>query len=174
VTGLGSIKQAVKVALAHRDTTIVGSAKRIVNAQLSRCGLGVAYGTPWLYAAFPGAKFCLVDPTREPLPHMETWAKKLDAEVHNVALASESTSLKISTRSTIIHSSLLPEVTNRRIEEQYDVPARRFDALFATFERPAFCKIDVEGAEFVGAQRYGRSTARSRHRSYRNIADFSL
>lgn len=32
--------------------------------------IGVAYGTPWLSDAFPGAKFDLIDPARKPPPHV--------------------------------------------------------------------------------------------------------
>jgi FkbM family methyltransferase len=61
--------------VAHSST--VPSFDRFVQL-LDRAGLtpqtvidiGVAYGTPWLYAAFPAAKYHLVDPTRESLPHM--------------------------------------------------------------------------------------------------------
>jgi hypothetical protein len=107
--------------------------------------IGIAYGTPWLYAAFANAKFPLVDPTRESLPHMQAWAKKLNADVHNVALVAESTPMQIATRSTIIHSSLLHRVTNPAIEERYEVSVRRFDALCPTIPRPALCK---NGSDF--------------------------
>ena len=160
-TVLGSVKRVVNALLsrcghvvAHRGS--IPSFDRLV-ACLRRASLvpqtvfdiGVAYGTPWLYAAFPDAKFHLVDPTRNSLPHMQTWAKKLNADVHNVALGLESTSMQIATRSTIIHSSLLHNITNPAIQERYDVPVQRFDALFPTFARPALCKIDVEGAELL-------------------------
>jgi hypothetical protein len=51
--------------------------------------VGVANGTEWLYEAFPKAKFHLIDPTRESMPHMQAWSQKLNAEVHNVALGAE-------------------------------------------------------------------------------------
>jgi hypothetical protein len=51
--------------------------------------VGVADGTEWLYEAFPEAKFHLIDPTRESIPHMQAWKQKLNVEVHNVALGAE-------------------------------------------------------------------------------------
>lgn len=59
--------------IAHEP--VVPSFDRLV-ALLSRADLiprtvfdiGVAYGTHWLYGAFPTAKFHLINPTRESLP----------------------------------------------------------------------------------------------------------
>lgn len=53
--------------------------------------IGVVYGGPWLYNAFPAARFHLVNPTQESLPYMQTWARKLDAEVHNFGLGDQET-----------------------------------------------------------------------------------
>ena len=168
--------------------TVLGSIKRLANAQLARHGhvvahegtvpsfgrfvsllrranlmprtvidIGVAHGTPWLYEAFPDAKFHLVDPTRESLPHMRTWAKKLDAQIHNLALGAENCSMRIATRSTILHATLLRDITEPTLENVYDVPVRRFDTLFPSIAQPALCKIDVEGAEASALQGMGES-----------------
>jgi len=117
--------------------------------------IGVAYGTPWLYEAFPAARYHLVDPSRESLPHMHTWAAKLDAEIHNIALGAENASMQIATRHTIIHATLLRDLTEPTIEKKYEVPVRRFDEHFGSFERPVLCKIDVEGAESLVIQGMG-------------------
>lgn len=109
--------------------------------------IGVAEGTPWLYDAFPAAKFFLVDPTRESLPHMERWAKKINAEPHPVALGAEAGSISIHMRDTIKHASLMTDITAPNITESYEVPVETFDSRFPSFDQPAFCKIDVEGAE---------------------------
>jgi FkbM family methyltransferase len=158
---LNALKRAVNVGLSRFGHNVVREGavpsfdrlvSRLRQASLvprTVIDIGVAYGTPWLYRAFPDAKFHLVDPTRESLPHMRTWADKIDAEVHNVALGTESTSMRIATRSTIIHSSLLREVNEPAIEEEYHVPVRRFDEFMPGLERPVFCKIDVEGAEMM-------------------------
>jgi FkbM family methyltransferase len=161
MTKLGSIGRAVNSRLARFNIAIareaaVPSLDRFVGF-LYRSNLvpktvidiGVAYGTDWLYASFPNAKFHLVDPTRESLPHMRAWAEKLNAEVHNVALGPQECSLEIAARDTIVNSTLLNDLTRPTIQETYRVPMRRFDSLFHAVERPALCKVDVEGAELM-------------------------
>jgi FkbM family methyltransferase len=167
MTLLGSIKRSVNALLARHGHIVatestVPSFDRFVSL-LRRANLmprtvidiGVAYGTPWLYKAFPDARYHLVDPTRESLPYMQSWAKKLDAEIHNIALGTESCSMQIATRSTIIHATLLRDITMPPVEYEYDVPVQRFDKLFLSLERPALCKIDVEGAESLVLQGMG-------------------
>src|SRR5262249_48379208 len=48
--------------------------------------IGVAYGTYELYRAFPRAHYHLVDPTPESLLHMRQLARRLDCDIHPVAL----------------------------------------------------------------------------------------
>jgi hypothetical protein len=48
--------------------------------------IGVAYGTPELYAEFAQAKYFLVDPLPHSLPYMRMWAQKLDASLYNIGL----------------------------------------------------------------------------------------
>lgn len=137
----------------------VPSAKRFVDT-LNAYGLrpetvfdiGVAEGTPWLYEAFPKAKFHLIDPTRESVSHMQRWQKKLNAELHPIALGAEAGLMRIHLRDTIKHASLMTDVTSPEITESYEVSVQRFDARFADFAQPAFCKIDVEGAEMLVLQ----------------------
>lgn len=111
--------------------------------------VGVAYGTPWLYEAFPKAKFHLVDPTRESRPYMEAWAKKIDAEIYNVGLGDRDAELSISVRPDHSGSSLFVEVGDCQISTTYNVPIRRFDKIFHEFPRPSLCKVDVQGAELM-------------------------
>ena len=111
--------------------------------------IGVGYGTPWLYEAFSEAKFYLVDPTKESLPHMLEWSKKLNAEVHNIALGRETGDLEITNRETILHSTLFKDITQPNIVGAYNVHVVPFDDVFSVFEGPALVKIDVEGAELM-------------------------
>lgn len=141
-------------AVAHAGT--VPSFERLAGL-LSRNGLapatvvdiGVAYGTPWLYEAFPTATFHLVDPTRESLPHMRRWAAHLNAEIHNVGLGDVSGELEIAVRPEIGGSSLFAEVGDVELAATYKVPIRRFDEVFGRLQRPLLCKIDVQGAELM-------------------------
>jgi FkbM family methyltransferase len=165
---LGSIKRTLNIPLASCKHVLVHEAEvatleRFVRA-LRRNSLvpktiidvGVAYGTPWLYEGFPLAKFHLVDPTRESLPHMQAWAKKLNAEMHNVALGTSNGALEIAMRETIIHATIMHDIGKQEIKEKYQVPVTRFDALFPNIERPALCKIDVEDAEMMVLEGMGK------------------
>jgi FkbM family methyltransferase len=109
--------------------------------------VGVAEGTPWLYTAFPAARYFLFDPLRESVPHMERWASKLNAGIFNVALGSQNTTARIHVREKIIFSTLYAEEGKGRNIDEYDVQVRRFDAVIGSFMRPSLCKIDVQGAE---------------------------
>ncbi len=144
-------------AVAHVDNvpSFARFARTLAQAGLTPrtvIDIGVAYGTPWLYEAYPGAKFHLVDPTREALPHMREWATRLDAEVHNLALGTAPGTMTIATRATIEHASLLDVADDAAIRDRYTVEVARFDALFTTLERSVLCKIDVEGAELMVLQ----------------------
>ncbi len=155
------LKHAINKILISRKQVLtheqfIPSADRLI-ATLNEYGLnpvtvfdiGVAEGTPWLYKGFPDAKFHLVDPTRESLPHMKRWQATINAEAHSFALGSEDGRLSIQLRDTIKHASLMIDVTAPLIQESYQVPVCRFDKYFSDYAYPAFCKIDVEGAEML-------------------------
>jgi FkbM family methyltransferase len=153
------IKRSVNRFLTRHGQTIAGYAK-VPSPQrffdmLCAHGLrpqtvfdvGVAEGTPWLYTAFPNARYFLFDPLRESAPHMEQWASKLDASILNLALGSENTTARIHVREKIIHSTLYAGGGKGSDIDEYDVQVRRFDAVIGSFERPSLCKIDAQGAE---------------------------
>ena len=111
--------------------------------------IGIAEGTPWLYEAFPTASYILCDPTRESLPHMQKWAKSLRAQIWHFALGEEETTLEINVRREIGGSTFFKEIGKSEITARYQVPVKRFDAVAGEIERPALCKIDVQGAELA-------------------------
>jgi FkbM family methyltransferase len=110
--------------------------------------IGVADGTPDLYAAFPKAKYYLIDPTRESLPHMQRIVRKLDARIVNLALGDREDEQAIAVRCDDIGgSTFFDEVGPLGPIRRYVVTVRRFDQVVDGFDRPALCKIDVQGAE---------------------------
>jgi FkbM family methyltransferase len=111
--------------------------------------VGVGYGTHALYHAYPHAFYYLVDPTRESLGHMRRIARRLDAEILNLALGDRDGDVVMEIRSDIQGSTLFEECGPREILRQESVPLRRFDTVIGAFERPALCKIDVQGAEML-------------------------
>lgn len=109
--------------------------------------IGVAEGTPWLYRAFPAAQYVLVDPTRESLPYMRKWARRLEAEIWNFALGDASTVMTINVRPSIGGSTFFEEVGGCELKGRYEVEVKRLDEVAGEIARPALCKIDVQGAE---------------------------
>jgi FkbM family methyltransferase len=110
--------------------------------------IGVADGTPDLYAAFPDAEYYLFDPTAESLPHMQRIAQKLNARILNLALGDQEEELAIVVRCDDIGgSTFFEEVGPLGATRRYTVKVRRFDRAVDDFDRPALCKIDVQGAE---------------------------
>jgi FkbM family methyltransferase len=114
--------------------------------------IGVGFGTYGLYHLFPDAFYHLVDPTPESLPYMQKLARRLHCEVHPLALGDRDGEATLEIRSDIQGSTLLEEVGPREFLRFDRVPVRRFDSLFASFPRPALCKIDVQGAEMMVLQ----------------------
>lgn len=111
--------------------------------------VGVASGTPWLYAAFPQAFFYLIEPTREALPHAQRWAGRLRAEVVAVALGAEDGTAIIDVPADVAGATLLQHVEAAKRSTSYEVSLRRMDTLNLRIERPCLCKIDVQGAELA-------------------------
>ena len=110
--------------------------------------IGVADGTPDLYAAFPQAQYYLVDPTLESLPHMQRIARRLNAKILNIALGEEDKELTIGVRpNDIAGSTFFEEIGPLANVKRYPVVVRRFDQVVNGFAKPALCKIDVQGAE---------------------------
>lgn len=123
---------------------------------LSRSGLaprtvldiGVGRGTPWLYAAFPDARYYLIEPTREALVHARRWAERLKAEVIGVAVGAEDGVAVIDVPDDLGGATLLRHVGGGN-GRRYEVPLRRLDSLALDIVRPCLCKIDVQGAELA-------------------------
>jgi len=117
--------------------------------------IGVAAGTPWLYDAYPEAKYFLVDPTPQSLPLMRALSQRLNADVLNFALGNSDGTVTIKIRPDHSGSSLFAEVGEAEILEELEVPVRRFDGVMEDFERPALLKMDVQGAEIMVLQGIG-------------------
>src|SRR5690349_15078871 len=98
--------------------------------------IGVASGTPVLYEAWPRSHFILVDPTRESLPFMQSLARQMDAEFHNVALGTQDGEMEMEVRpDNIGGSSFFHDVGHVPNAVRYKVPVRRFDALLGPLAR---------------------------------------
>lgn len=111
--------------------------------------IGVGFGTPELYHAFPDAYYYLIDPTPESLHHMRRLARRLDGEILNCALGDRDGDAVLEIRADIQGSTLFEECGPRGVLRNERVALRRFDTVIGPFHRPALCKIDVQGAEMM-------------------------
>jgi FkbM family methyltransferase len=111
--------------------------------------IGVAFGTYELYRRFPDAFYHLIDPTPESLHYMKRLSRELRSEVHCVALGDRDDEATIEIRPDIQAATLFEDHGARDVVRRDVVPLRRFDSLIGAFERPALCKIDVQGAELM-------------------------
>lgn len=112
--------------------------------------IGVAQGTPELYAAYPGARFFLVDPLEEFKAALEKIAGRLDCVVYNKALGEAEGALEIALETD-------PQLSSFCGRPRTDAPAARrrvevttLDAILAEnpgLALPLLIKIDVEGFE---------------------------
>lgn len=108
--------------------------------------IGVAAGTPDVYAAFPEARFHhLIDPLPASLPHMRHWATKLDASISPCALAAQRGEGVLEIREDLGGSTLYEDVAGAATAPKVTVPVRRFDELFGTqdLKGTTLVKIDV-------------------------------
>jgi hypothetical protein len=79
---------------------------------------------------------------------MEEIARRLDARILNVALGDADGELEIGVRTNDIGgSTFYEEIGPLGPIRRYPVPVRRFDGVIDSFDRPALCKIDVQGSE---------------------------
>jgi FkbM family methyltransferase len=119
--------------------------------------VGVGRGTPWLYAAFPTARFELFEALESFRPAIEQSTRGLDAAVHYCALGEQRSTLSIQvdvknpTSSTMaryddkyVNSSVGSGSLPTMVEKQVQV--RTLDE-FGPFVGPTLLKLDVEGYE---------------------------
>src|SRR4030088_2420680 len=92
--------------------------------------VGVAFGTPPIYDAFPHARYFLVEPVAECRPALEKLKKRLNAEYFLVAAGAEDGEVTLNVHDDISGSSLFPPVEGKVADGQARLtPMRRLDSL---------------------------------------------
>jgi FkbM family methyltransferase len=108
--------------------------------------VGVAYGTPDLYEAFPNASLLLIDPLREWEPVMQTLERDRGAHYVVAAAGAENGSITLNVPSELAWASTQqgPWESEPRV-----VPVVTVDSAVreAGLEPPYLLKVDVEGFE---------------------------
>ncbi|WP_218588642.1 FkbM family methyltransferase [Marivita hallyeonensis] len=118
--------------------------------------IGVDFGTPELYNAFPDRKFVLVDPVKESEQKVESWRGRIDYEFHCCAVGAKKGDITLnvpSTEAKTRHSraSILEFEDGYNdvfasIEER-KIPMKRLDEISKGYKGTFGIKIDTEGYE---------------------------
>jgi FkbM family methyltransferase len=112
--------------------------------------VGVAAGTPELYAAFPGAQLLLVEPLEEYRGALEQIARQRPAHVVLAAAGPEAGTMEIAVHRVPACSSMLgPHRGDGADVSWRSIPTVRIDDLVSELGLPGpyVLKVDVEGAE---------------------------
>jgi FkbM family methyltransferase len=112
--------------------------------------VGVAHGTPDLYAAFPDARLLLVEPLAEYRAVLDDLRARRGAEVALAAAGPAAGTATLTVHRALACSSLVGErAGDDAATAQREVPVVRLDALCRerALPGPYAIKVDVEGAE---------------------------
>jgi len=111
--------------------------------------IGVAFGSPTIYAANPGAKLFLIEPVPACAPVLAKLAKRFGATTFNVAAGAENGEIVFNVHDDVSGSSPLKQIEGAALDgTEVKVPVRRLDSLLTEpIARPAFLKIDTQGYE---------------------------
>jgi FkbM family methyltransferase len=111
--------------------------------------VGIAFGTPPIYEAFPRARYFLIEPVAECRPVLEKLKQQLNAEYFLVAAGAENKEVTFNVHEDISGSSLFPQVEGKVLDGEVRVtPMRRLDSLLPeSLEHPVLLKLDTQGAE---------------------------
>jgi FkbM family methyltransferase len=111
--------------------------------------VGIAFGTPPIYKAFPRARYFLIEPVVECRPVLEKLKQSLNAEYFLVAAGAENRDVTFNVHEDVSGSSLFAQAEGKALDGEARVtPMRRLDSLLPpTLEHPVLLKIDTQGAE---------------------------
>ena len=111
--------------------------------------VGVGFGTPALYDAFPRAHFILVEPLEEFRPVLESLSRRLDATYDLVAAGARNGETEINVHRDLTGSSLLRQQEGAVLDGSVRrVRVVRLDAMLPSHpKRPVLIKIDTQGTE---------------------------
>lgn len=139
-------RQSLAGSLAHATT--LGLAPQTV------LDVGVAWGTPELYAAFPDANHVLVEPLREFEPHLQKLCQRYPHMRYHIALAGapeteQAGDAIINVWPELVGSTIYAKKEDDAEREARRVPAVTLDTLCAQHQDPGpyLLKVDVQGAE---------------------------
>jgi FkbM family methyltransferase len=116
--------------------------------------VGVAHGTPPLYAAFPDAYFFLFEPVADFERDIQSILKNVRGEYELCGLGAASTAATIFVSPRIVDSSLMHHGIDPADSRLRTVPIRTLDDVFAgkKVEPPILLKTDCQGGDLAVIQ----------------------
>ena len=123
--------------------------------------VGVAYGTPPIYEAFPDAYYFLFEPVRDFEPHLKRQLETLRGEYHLCALGAASGEATIFIPETPSGSSLMHTSTDGSDPRLRKIDVRTLDGVCADapLEGPILLKTDCQGGDLAVIQGGSRVAA---------------
>jgi len=114
--------------------------------------VGVAYGTPPLYDAFPDAYFFLFEPVADFEPHIKkALERKIRGEYELCGLGETSSTMQIFVPEAAVAASLMHKGVDAADPRLRTVPVRTLDEVFAErkIEGPILLKTDCQGGDLA-------------------------
>lgn len=111
--------------------------------------VGIAFGSPTLYAFIPKGRFYVVAPVPSCKPLLDQLAQRLGAQTFNVATGAQDGAMDFSVHPDVSGSSAYRQHEGEYFDGQrVTVPVRRLDSIIPTpLPRPSLLKIDTQRTE---------------------------
>lgn len=114
--------------------------------------VGVAYGTPPLYEAFPDAYYFLFEPVADFEPHIQkALQQNIRGEYEMCGLGEKSTTMQIFVPEAAVAASLMHRGVDAADPRLRTVPVRTLDEIFAKrkLQTPIILKTDCQGGDLA-------------------------
>lgn len=149
IAGLVSLKVVPKTTPNRDFPAFFAHLRRLGVEFASVIDVGIAFGSPTIYASTPKARFYLVEPVPSCKPLLDELARQLDAQTFNVAAGSADGAMDFYVHPDVSGSSAYRQHEGEFFDGQrVSVPVRRLDSIIPTpLARPSLLKIDTQGAE---------------------------
>lgn len=149
VAGLVSLKVVPKTTPNRDFPAFFAHLRRLGIEFASVIDVGIAFGSPTLYASTPKARFYLVEPVPSCKPVLDELARRLDAKTFNVAAGAASGTMEFFVHPDVSGSSAYRQHEGEFFDgERISVPVQRLDSIITEpLARPSLLKIDTQGAE---------------------------
>lgn len=149
LAGLVSLKVVPRTTPNRDFPAFFAHLRRLGIEFASVIGVGIAFGSPTLYASTLKAHFYLVEPVPSCKSVLDELARRLNAKTFNVAAGAASGTMVSSVHPDVSGSSAYRQHEREFFDgERISVPVQRLDSIITEpLARPSLLKIGILGAE---------------------------